>query len=122
MEEGDENASEDTPIALNQDLSVKVRLFESWYQQSSQIQISHATRLPSMDSNGFSDPFCFIIVGDRRLKTSVKKKTLNPVWNETFTIPSKELRKTNGEVLLEVIDKDEWTRDDFIGMVKTRCY
>eukprot|EP00210_Caulerpa_lentillifera_P008307 g7927.t1 len=107
MQDEPEGDLEERSNVVSQDLSLK---------------ISHATQLPSMDLNGFSDPFCFIIVGDRRFKTSVKKKTLNPVWNETFIIPEKDLRKTQGEVLLEVFDKDEWTSNDFIGMTQFNAF
>ena len=32
---------------------------------------------------GFSDPFCEVRIGhERKFTTSVKKKTLNPIWDE----------------------------------------
>lgn len=36
-----------------------------------------------MDMNGFSDPYCELKVNSEcKYKSSVKKKTLNPVWEE----------------------------------------
>ena len=35
---------------------------------------------------GFSDPFCIVKMGEKRLlKTRVQKKTLFPKWNESTT-------------------------------------
>lgn len=45
---------------------------------------------PSQDQNGLSDPFVTIGVGNalalKEHKTTVKKKTLNPTWNENFDL------------------------------------
>jgi len=35
-------------------------------------------------SNGLSDPYVRIFMGNERRKTATIKKTLDPVWNETF--------------------------------------
>lgn len=47
-------------------------------------------------------------------KTEVKKKTLDPIWNESFllTVPSRDLA-----VVLDVFDENRLTRDDFLGRV-----
>ena len=40
-----------------------------------------------MDSNGLSDPFVEIVLHkDLTLKTKTINKTVNPVWNEKFTL------------------------------------
>ncbi|ORY07619.1 hypothetical protein K493DRAFT_310160 [Basidiobolus meristosporus CBS 931.73] len=50
--------------------------------------------LPAADSNGMSDPYVKIRWGRKVVhKTKVIKKTLAPIWNESFTIP------TNGSPL-----------------------
>jgi hypothetical protein len=37
---------------------------------------------------GKSDPFAvFSLNGSRVFKSQTKKKTLNPIWNETFVVP-----------------------------------
>ncbi len=39
------------------------------------------------DVVGFSDPFCEVRVSnERKFTTSIKKKTLNPVWDEWVTM------------------------------------
>ena len=45
-------------------------------------------------------------------KSSVKKKTLNPMWNEEFLIP---IRKSNMAVVIDLFDENRVTRDDFLG-------
>jgi hypothetical protein len=49
------------------------------------LTIVEAVNLPAMDSNGFSDPYCKIKIGDKReYKTKIINKTLNPKWNEAI--------------------------------------
>ncbi|OAF65121.1 hypothetical protein A3Q56_07161 [Intoshia linei] len=51
------------------------------------IKIIRAIKLPAMDITGTSDPYVKIsLLPDKRpvLKTNVKRKNLNPIWNETF--------------------------------------
>lgn len=51
------------------------------------IDIINATDLLSKDSNGKSDPFVkFYLNGKEFYRTKVKKKTLDPVWNESTTV------------------------------------
>ena len=40
--------------------------------------------LAACDSNGLSDPYCMLTIlpDNKRQHTSVKKKTINPVWNQ----------------------------------------
>lgn len=51
------------------------------------IDIINATDLLSKDSNGKSDPFVKLYLnGEEFYQTKTKKKTLEPVWNESTTI------------------------------------
>ena len=48
-----------------------------------EISILRARDLVPMDMNGFSDPYCELKVNNEcKYKSSVKKKTLNPIWEE----------------------------------------
>lgn len=41
-----------------------------------------------MDKNGFSDPYYELqISGECKYKSSIKKKTLNPTWDENGIVP-----------------------------------
>ena len=42
--------------------------------------------LKAMDFVGTSDPYCVIKLGEQVVKTKVVKKTLNPKWEEQFSL------------------------------------
>ena len=51
------------------------------------VHVMEATDLPAMDLNGTSDPYVKVyILPDKKKKfeTKVQKKSLNPVFDETF--------------------------------------
>ncbi|KAM3623305.1 uncharacterized protein V6R79_009772 [Siganus canaliculatus] len=87
------------------------------------VGIIRCAHLAAMDSNGYSDPFVKIILqpdmGKKsKYKTSVKKKTLNPEFNEEFSydIPLDQLAKKTLEI--SVWDYDLGMSNDFIGGVE----
>ena len=58
------------------------------------LTVNRASKLVAKDPNGKSDPFCVIHLGspgEHNFKTEVKNGTLEPVWDEGFTIQSKQL-------------------------------
>uniref|UniRef100_W5LKT0 Rabphilin 3A homolog (mouse), a n=1 Tax=Astyanax mexicanus TaxID=7994 RepID=W5LKT0_ASTMX len=72
-----------------------------------------------MDSNGYSDPFVKCLKPDMgkkaKNKTQIKKKTLNPEYNEEFSYEIK-----HGELAKKTLDISVWDYDmgksnDFIG-------
>nr|CAD7444341.1 unnamed protein product [Timema bartmani] len=80
-----------------------------------EVTLLRAHDLVSKDMNGFSDPYCELKVGDeRKYKSSVKKKTLNPCWDESAIMGL----PCNGG-LLEVVlwDHDTFGTNDFLGSV-----
>ncbi|XP_011473304.1 synaptotagmin-2-like isoform X1 [Oryzias latipes] len=85
------------------------------------VGILQAADLMSMDSGGTSDPYVrVLLLPDKKKKfdTKVHKKTLNPVFNETFVfkVPYEEL---GGKTLcLSVYDYDRFSKHDVIGEVK----
>ena len=52
-------------------------------------------------------------------KSTVKKKTLNPVWHEFFGIT---ITKPNMAVVIGMFDERRITRDDFLGRVILRLH
>ena len=40
--------------------------------------------LPSADPNGYSDPYVKFKLHDKTQKSTIKRFTLNPAWNEKF--------------------------------------
>ncbi|XP_034543971.1 LOW QUALITY PROTEIN: synaptotagmin-2-like [Notolabrus celidotus] len=85
------------------------------------VGILQAADLISMDSGGTSDPYVKVqLLPEKKKKydTKVHKKTLNPVFNETFVfkVPYEEL---GGKILcLSVYDYDRFSKHDVIGEVK----
>uniref|UniRef100_A0A3Q2YH45 Synaptotagmin n=1 Tax=Hippocampus comes TaxID=109280 RepID=A0A3Q2YH45_HIPCM len=85
------------------------------------VGILQAADLMSMDSGGTSDPYVrVLLLPDKKKKfdTKVHKKTLNPVFNETFVfkVPYEEL---GGKTLvMSVFDYDRFSKHDVIGEVK----
>lgn len=47
--------------------------------------VRRANGLAAMDSNGFSDPYALLFLNGEKHKTRTIMKTLNPVWDATFS-------------------------------------
>ncbi|XP_075924677.1 synaptotagmin-7 isoform X4 [Petromyzon marinus] len=86
------------------------------------IAVIKARNLKAMDIGGTSDPYVkvWLMNKDKKVekkKTEVKKRCLNPVFNETFVfdIPTEKLRETT--IVVTVMDKDRLSRNDVIGKI-----
>ncbi|KAF5100263.1 hypothetical protein D0Z03_000846 [Geotrichum reessii] len=80
-------------------------------------EIVKAENVPAADRSGFSDPYINVIFnGQKIFKTKIVKKTLNPVWNESFS--TEVLSRTNDKLTLECYDWDMGPgSDDYLGEV-----
>ena len=79
------------------------------------ITLVRCRNLPVMDTGvfgGSSDPYCIIKVGDEQVKSTVRKKDLNPVWVESFELPNAD---KDQKVVFEVLDYDAYGTSDPIG-------
>ncbi|XP_030076943.1 synaptotagmin-2 [Microcaecilia unicolor] len=91
--------------------------------QNNQMQVGviQAAELPALDMGGTSDPYVkvfFLPDKKKKFETKVHRKTLNPVFNETFTfkIPYQEL---GGKTLcMSIYDFDRFSKHDIIGEIK----
>lgn len=86
------------------------------------LKVMKAMKLPAKDFSGTSDPFVKItLLPDKKhkMETRVKRRNLNPVWNEYFTFEgfpyNKLMQRT---LLLQVLDYDRFSRNDPIGDVR----
>lgn len=86
------------------------------------VVVLEAKNLKSMDIRGTSDPYVKIQLAlDKRKwkkkKTSIKKKTLNPYYNESFNfdVPFDHIRRVN--LVISVWDHDAMTRNDTMGKI-----
>ena len=92
--------------------------------------------LPALDPIGTSDPYCILKLGGAERQTTIKYRTLNPAWNETFVFEVDRLpqvafsgpsyRKSTVPcvvplcelvyyLIIDVWDKDRLNRDDLMG-------
>ncbi|XP_036440676.1 synaptotagmin-1b [Colossoma macropomum] len=86
------------------------------------VVILEAKNLKKMDVGGLSDPYVKIhlMQNGKRLKkkkTTIKKNTLNPYYNESFSfeVPSEQIQKV--QVVVTVLDYDKIGKNDAIGKV-----
>ncbi|KAF7652746.1 hypothetical protein LDENG_00092730 [Lucifuga dentata] len=76
------------------------------------INLKEGRNLVIRDRGGTSDPYVkFKMDGKTFYKSKVVYKNLNPIWNETFSIPVKDLKQ---RLYIKVYDRD-LTSDDFMG-------
>ncbi|PAV71491.1 hypothetical protein WR25_12230 [Diploscapter pachys] len=90
------------------------------------VVILEAKNLKKMDVGGLSDPYVKIVLmqGGKRLKkkkTSIKKCTLNPYYNESFSfeVPFEQIQKVS--LMITVMDYDKLGSNDAIGRVLLGC-
>jgi Ca2+-dependent lipid-binding protein len=77
------------------------------------VTIQRGEQLVAADVGGSSDPFVEISMGRKTFKTQVKKKTLEPKWNEKFTF---NVRSVTTDLLqLRVKDWDRVGAADALG-------
>lgn len=85
------------------------------------LHILRAVKLPAKDMTGTSDPYVKVLLlpdKKRKITTNVKRKNLNPRWNEVFAFEGFPYSKLmNRTLYLQVLDYDRFSRDDPIGEV-----
>jgi Ca2+-dependent lipid-binding protein len=91
------------------------------------VQIVEARGILAADSNGFSDAFVTMTLLDSRgntiaaggaFKTKIIKKSITPVWNESFVIGDKLDLRLATTLRLLVADSDGmFAKDDPLGVV-----
>eukprot|EP00435_Cladocopium_sp_Y103_P039822 s467_g10.t1 len=80
------------------------------------ILVRHAEGLPPADANGKSDPFCSMqLVGKQfsRSITTIKSRTLEPVWNETLT--DKHRYEAGDSLSIKIWDYDKAANNDLLA-------
>ena len=70
------------------------------------IFLSNASGLASADLNGKSDPYVVFSCAGQEAKSTIKPKTLNPAWNETFEMVGILRKFVASGLLLKVFDCD----------------
>eukprot|EP00736_Rhodelphis_marinus_P012510 Rmarinus@m.12382 len=88
---------------------------------SLEVQVMGATGLPPMNASMTCDAYCVVQLRPSKSSktkqahaTAVKKKTTQPVWNETFTFSVYDF---SSEVVIEVKDRGHIRSDETVGVV-----
>nr|XP_033784822.1 synaptotagmin-8 isoform X2 [Geotrypetes seraphini] len=90
-------------------------------RQEITVGVKQAADLKAMDSGGTSDPYVIVyLTSDRKKKfeTKVYRKTLNPVFNESFTFPMPQADVADTSVVLQVYDFNRFSKHDSIGELR----
>ncbi|XKL66882.1 hypothetical protein PGB90_010302 [Kerria lacca] len=126
MDELTENAED---IAEEGEKKEEIKLGKLQYKMeydfnanSLSVTVLQAEDLPALDLGGTSDPYVKVyLLPDKKKKfeTKVHRKTLNPVFNETFVfkgVPYSEAM--NKTLVFAIFDFDRFSKHDQIGEVK----
>merc|ERR1712062_556796 len=85
------------------------------------VNVIQAADLAAMDMNGTSDPYVKVyLLPDKKKKfeTKVHRKTLNPIFNETFNFKDVPYNEIGGKTLvLALYDFDRFSKHDMIGQI-----
>jgi Ca2+-dependent lipid-binding protein len=78
------------------------------------IQVLEAKDLKPMNIDGYCDPYVQLSMNNSKVLTSYKPTTLNPIWNEEFSLmaPNKNL-----SLKVEIFNKRKFGGDELIGTV-----
>jgi len=89
------------------------------------VSVVSASGLARKDIFGASDPYVKVAIQragsaaepEVVVTTQKKKRTLNPNWNETFTVDDPEGKRflRGNRMVFSVFDANRLTRDDFLG-------
>ncbi|VDM39782.1 unnamed protein product [Toxocara canis] len=109
---------------------IQYKLDYDFQQNQLAVSVIQAEDLPGMDMSGTSDPYVKLYLlpeKKKKVETKVHRKTLNPVFNETFIfkasgaqercqlVPFNEI--TNKTLVFAIYDFDRFSKHDQIGQV-----
>ncbi|XP_043466044.1 synaptotagmin 1-like isoform X2 [Leptopilina heterotoma] len=118
-EEPDEAESKQSEVKLGK---LQYKLEYDFNSNSLSVTVMQAEELPALDMGGTSDPYVKVyLLPDKKKKfeTKVHRKTLNPVFNETFTFKGVPYADAmNKTLVFAIFDFDRFSKHDQIGEVK----
>ncbi|KAJ8910769.1 hypothetical protein NQ315_008890 [Exocentrus adspersus] len=101
---------------------LQYKLEYDFNQNCFSVTVIQAEDLPALDMGGTSDPYVKVyLLPDKKKKfeTKVHRKTLNPVFNETFVFKNLPYAEAmNKTLVFAIFDFDRFSKHDQIGEVK----
>ncbi|XP_070621103.1 synaptotagmin-8 [Erythrolamprus reginae] len=88
--------------------------------QELKVGVKQAADLKAMDSGGTSDPYVIVFLTSdirKKYETKVHRKTLNPVYNESFIFQVSQAEVTEAILVMQVYDFNRFSKHDIIGEV-----
>ncbi|KAK2536614.1 Syt8 [Columba guinea] len=85
------------------------------------VGVKQAAELKAMDSGGTSDPYVIVYLTSdvkKKYETKVYRKTLNPVFNETFTFQVPQAEVPESTLVMQIYDFNRFAKHDIIGEVR----
>jgi len=112
-----EQAEEKEEVNLGR---IQYKLDYDFQQGQLSVTVIQAENLPGMDMSGTSDPYVKLYLlpeKKKKVETKVHRKTLNPVFNETFIfkVPFNEIAAKT--LVFSIYDFDRFSKHDQIGQV-----
>ncbi|XP_071115121.1 synaptotagmin-1-like isoform X2 [Haliotis cracherodii] len=117
MEDNEDNESTKSEVKLGK---LQFSLDYDFQKGELSVGVIQAADLPGMDMSGTSDPYVKVyLLPDKKKKyeTKVHRKTLNPVFNETFTFKVPYAEVGSKTLTFAVYDFDRFSKHDQIGQV-----
>ncbi|NXF72925.1 SYT1 protein, partial [Sclerurus mexicanus] len=93
----------------------------SFRTQELKVGVKQAVDLKAMDSGGTSDPYVIVYLTSdmkKRYETKVYRKTLNPIFNESFTFQVPLAEVPESTLVMQIYDFNRFAKHDIIGEVR----
>ncbi|NWR71933.1 SYT1 protein, partial [Centropus unirufus] len=89
--------------------------------QELKVGVKQAAELKAMDSGGTSDPYVIVYLTSdikKKYETKVYRKTLNPIFNESFTFQVAQAELPESTLVMQIYDFNRFAKHHIIGEVR----
>ncbi|XP_054825834.1 synaptotagmin-8 [Eublepharis macularius] len=89
--------------------------------QEMKVGVKQAADLKAMDSGGTSDPYVIVYLTSdmkKKYETKVYRKTLNPIFNESFIFQIPQTEVAESTLVMQVYDFNRFSKHDIIGEMR----
>ncbi|KAM6115336.1 synaptotagmin-8 [Pterocles gutturalis] len=85
------------------------------------VGVKQAAELKAMDRGGTSDPYVIVYLTSdtkKKYETKVYRKTLNPIFNESFIFQVTQAEVPESTLVMQIYDFNRFAKHDIIGEVR----